>query len=879
MAPGEADRSVPVPFEPFARVQRRLVLARSESEGALFYDLLVAGEALLKLTVCALVALLDDDRERQRYALEHRLVRADGIGEWATVFDEALSGPASQLLPDAASPIKRNFMQRWGANDSAWQRDVVLDLHHVLTCIDNTTEPLPAKVSLQRWLSVFARLRNRTRGHGAVTSQQCADTVETLERAIVSFGRNVPLFRLPWIYLRRNLTGKYRVIAIGGDVSAADYLKREANHQIPDGVYIELSGAFHPVPLVFTDLDLSDFFVANGNFTGSAFEVLSYFTNEVEQRSEPDYTLPASALPASGTTARPALDVVGNCFSNMPPPIPDYVQRCALEAELRQLLLDDRHPIVTLVGRGGVGKTSLALQVLRGVSEASDFFAIVWFSARDIDLLPQGPKRVRPDVLTQREIAEQFGDCMNSPGSAAKDFDPSALLADSMSGAAADGPFLFVFDNFETVRAPIDVYNWIDTNIRIPNKVLITSRFRDFKGDYPVEVGGMTLAEFREMTSATANRLGIGDRLTEQAINTLYQESDGHPYVAKVMLGEMAQSRRLASVERVMASREEILEALFERTFVALSPAEQRVFLTLCNWRSLVPRVALEAVLLRPANEDRIEVGSALDRLEQSSLIEVLGGRELAEQFIRVPVAAAVFGRRKLTVSSMKTAIDADTHVMHLFGAAQAADARRGIAPRVHRVLQSLATRQQRGEDIEEDLAVIEFVAHHHPPTWLAIARLHEESPDRPRGLRRAADAISHYLEKTDDDIEAWRRLAGLQEQVGDPVAEIHARLQVAVCPTATLHDISLLANRFNALAAGGNLKVVQKDDRRAMAQRIRDLMESRAEELDATALSRLGWICLHLQDQRAAQRYAELGLELDQFNQHCRALADRFDD
>jgi ABC-type uncharacterized transport system YnjBCD ATPase subunit len=75
-----------------------------------------------------------------------------------------------------------------------------------------------------------------------------------------------------------------------------------------------------------------------------------------------------------------------------------------LERELYQTLVNDRHPVITLVGRGGIGKTSLALTVLHKLTQEEKFIGIVWFSARDIDLLPQGPKIVRPDVLTTADI-------------------------------------------------------------------------------------------------------------------------------------------------------------------------------------------------------------------------------------------------------------------------------------------------------------------------------------------------------------------------------------------------------------------------------------------------------------------------------------------
>jgi len=69
------------------------------------------------------------------------------------------------------------------------------------------------------------------------------------------------------------------------------------------------------------------------------------------------------------------------------------------------VLLSDRHPVVTLVGRGGIGKTSLALKVLHSIADEDRYFAITWFSARDIELLPEGPKLVTPHVLTPEDMA------------------------------------------------------------------------------------------------------------------------------------------------------------------------------------------------------------------------------------------------------------------------------------------------------------------------------------------------------------------------------------------------------------------------------------------------------------------------------------------
>src|SRR6185437_15448623 len=110
--------------------------------------------------------------------------------------------------------------------------------------------------------------------------------------------------------------------------------------------------------------------------------------------------------------------------------------------------------------------------------------------------------------------------------------------------------------------------------------------------------------------------LGINELLTEAYYNELISESDGHPYVIKILLGEVAKSQRLVKIQRILAGNDEILDALFERTFVGLSKSAQRIFLTLCNWRSTIPQIALESVLLRDANE-RMEIGNAIDELER----------------------------------------------------------------------------------------------------------------------------------------------------------------------------------------------------------------------------------------------------------------------
>ncbi len=274
----------------------------------------------------------------------------------------------------------------------------------------------------------------------------------------------------------------------------------------------------------------------------------------------------------------------------------------------------------------------------------SPYDVILWMSSRDIDLLESGPKPVAPRVVRKIDIANAAVELLEPFEKHQKNFNPEYYFQQCLINGAA-GNTLFVLDNFETLDNPADVFSWIDTYIRLPNKVLITTRFRDFVGDYPIEIGGMTDEEALSLIDQESRRLGVVQWLTPDYKELLINESDGHPYVIKILLGQVDLEGRAVTPERIIANTDNLLTALFERTFENLSPASQRIFLLLCSWRVFVtalfertfenlspasqriflllcswrvfvPVIAVEAVSLRPGNE-RFDVVGALAELRR----------------------------------------------------------------------------------------------------------------------------------------------------------------------------------------------------------------------------------------------------------------------
>jgi len=855
------------------QVLQRAESAKSESDFTYFFSLLLAGEAVAKTAVLGFIAAMQDDRDRNRYRLEHGLAKADGLGDWGKALEDLLTGPASQYLMVEARVEQAELTKLCRPGD--WQYESVSSLKAALNHLKITSEELPIKTDMKRWFRMFATLRNGTRAHGATLPANASAAAGDLLRSISLFASNHALFNRPWAYLYRNLSGKYRVSAITSTVEAFDFLKKENDRTFQNGVYIFL-GSPRLVPLIQSDPELKDFLFVNGGMTGKRFELLSYCTDNKTHWDAAAYQAPPGTLPSSETEGTGELLAKGNAFSNVPEVIQDYVPRPQLEKDLLKLLMDDKHPIITLVGRGGIGKTSLALKVIERLYVENRYAAVVWFSARDVDLQLTGPKPVRPFVVSPEDISTLYATLV-LPAEAVKQKGFNARVFFEQQMQKSDlGSCLFVFDNFETTQNPIEMFNWIDAFIRSPNKVLITTRLRDFKGDYPIEVQGMTEREAQTLVDQTASHLGVSTLINQSYIDELISESAGHPYVIKILLGEVAKAGRIGNIPRMVAGSEELLTTLFERTYASLTPCAQRAFLTLSAWNSSVPRVALEAVLLRSTLE-RLEVEKGVESILQFSMAESRTAATDAQEFISLPLVAAVFGKKKLNVSPFKAAIQADVEILQMLGPAKQSDIHLGLAKRVENFIANISRRIEKGESFDEYASILEMICRAYYPGWLLLARWHVET-GTVGGFEKAKECLRRFLEVdpvSSGAAEAWLLLAQACYRTGDAIGEIHAFIERAQISSVPFFDLSNAANRLNQLLRE-SLYGLDRDQKHHLAQRISAALDKRRSEADADDYSRMAWLAIHLDQEGTARDYVASGLALDKDNQHCQRLAER---
>lgn len=783
-------------------------------------------------------------------------------------------GPPTQHLAGELVSDRRAFTERLG--EGTWQYEAVHQLNKVLAGIHSAAQPIGDRVSLRIWFSTFAELRNKTRGHGAITPHTCAKVVIAFRSSIDLLINNNPIFQRPWAYLHRNLSGKYNVALMSGDASAFRALTTTAalGENLANGVYIS-AGRLRPVELIQSDLSLSDFFLPNGAFNGRSYELHSLITDSRLSGDARPYLAVANNRPSSETEGKRELDVLGDVFTNLPS-VPDgYVRRPRLEAQASTIVSNDRHAIVTLVGRGGTGKTSLVLAILHEMASTDRYQAIIWFSARDIDLTTEGPKVVQPRVMAEKDIAAEY---MSLIGGLDNDSPAKKSAVTTMAEhmrSCPIGPTLFVFDNFETVRNPVDLFQWIDANIRLPNKVLITSRFREFKADFPIEVSGMEPQEAENLIDQTAKELGISYLISTKQRDQIIDESDGHPYIIKIILGEIANTHAFSKPSSMMVRKDEILEALFERTYANLSPLAAHTFLTLSGWRSLVPQLAVEAALLRH-HRDGTDPEHAIDELVRMSLVDRTRAADHTN-FLGVPLAAALFGTKKLNVHPHRQLIESDIRFLQGIGATAPTGLKEGIAPRMEALFKKVAKRISDGTaSFDEMRPILEYVARSYHPAWLLLAQINEECEGE-IGIEATANYLRRFLEESpsaEESQQAWHQLIAIYRATGNVIGGCSAFLRAADIKDPPLHQITSMAHWLNSERdIIDKMPVVERGD---LFKPIARLLEGHLPVASATDLSRLAWLYLHAGDNERALEVAQIGLKREPDNRFCQSLFDR---
>ncbi len=466
---------------------------------------------------------------------------------------------------------------------------------------------------------------------------------------------------------------------------------------------------------------------------------------------------------------------------------------------------------------------------------------------------------VRAAVVTLDDIANRYGSLME------KEAKP-ATLASSLVCAEGAGT-LFIFDNFETIADPRSLHEFLDTHTHLPNKVLITSRERAFKADYPIEVKGMEWPEAEVVMLQAARRLNVEGMTNQDTLQKIFEHTEGHPYLMQIVMGETAAAGRYVSTRTVLGRRADILEAVFERSFGKLTPGGRWCFLVVANWRAPVPGLGLYAVGIERGKD--IEIG--IDECLRMSLIteaDMADGQACYE----APQVARNFGKKKLVGDPDRIEIQADLELLRSFGVIKGDTKQTNLSLVLRGFFEK--SRDPSMADTAASLGqmdrLLTRIAERWPPGWRHLAEFRHRAgmsySDVDAAARRAVEEAPH-------DTTMWRQRADYAKRHGDRQTEMACWVSAVEAEPTDTGLVNEAANCLNNYASD-----IPVERRGYYLASVRGRMEQVAKKLDATGRSRLAWLYLHEGNDAKAREHMEAGLKIDGDNIHCRKLWDRLE-
>jgi len=327
----------------------------------------------------------------------------------------------------------------------------------------------------------------------------------------------------------------------------------------------------------------------------------------------------------------------------------EFVGREAYKVQVHAALRS-RAYLVSIEGIGGIGKTSLALEVAYECWQASagqvlrddvaTFDGFIWVTA-------QGR------ALTLNEVLDAVARTLDYPGIAQKPLEEKRPAVCRLLQA---GRYLLVVDNYETITDKAISEFLIE--LPEPTKALITTREQNLSRVSAIALKGLEEAEALELLRGEGRRLGMTAlvQAEDAVLLRLYKATGGAPLALKWAVGQIKQKGQSLDtvLDALYGARGDIFDHTFARSWQLLSTDAQ---LALCVMPLFVHSASREA--LEAASElHHFALDEALGQLVEMSLVNATDELDVTRRRYSIhPLTRAFAGARLREDGSHETVL------------------------------------------------------------------------------------------------------------------------------------------------------------------------------------------------------------------------------
>jgi LuxR family glucitol operon transcriptional activator len=352
-------------------------------------------------------------------------------------------------------------------------------------------------------------------------------------------------------------------------------------------------------------------------FHKTALQYISNILKGIEQdaRQSPENTTIAEEKPPSNLPRRPWL------FVGRQPEI---------ERLMEIVNPANRQWLAIVKGQGGVGKSTLAIEVAHLCKERQFFDAIVWADARMEFLRGLSREQMTPRITGLDQLFSTISETAGVSFSRQTDRDRRA----SVMKLLAHKRFLIIIDNFENLAHQQDLCRFVEREIPEPTKVIVTSRYDCLEGGRLIELMGLTLEDSKKLIRLQAQEQNIPSLLSanDEIVSSIWYATSGSPLALEWLI---AQTKMLSLeldtlVEEIQTIKEdrdiELLEFCFGRSLSALDGVSKQV-LEVFPYMSPISGVAVPTIRnILQTNTEAVQ--RSISVLRRLSLVqELLPGR------------------------------------------------------------------------------------------------------------------------------------------------------------------------------------------------------------------------------------------------------------